>query len=258
MPETRIRLITQGDDCGSSHWANLAIMEAYRHGILRNTTVMAPCPAVKEAAALFAGERDLCCGLHLTLNAEWDSVRWGPVLPPGQVPTLVDGNGRFLQTTRELHANRPDLGQILAEMQAQLDYARALGFDIKFADTHMGFTWVAQGLDEAIEEWCRRNGLINARRALESHLRVTVDEGDPVERLLAVLAGLAPGQYSLVGHPAYDNEGMRALGHAGYPGEKVAKGRDWERRFFTDQRVLEYCRAHDITPIRHDEAEWPD
>lgn len=249
----RIRLITQGDDCGSNHSANAAILEAYRRGILRNASLMAPCAGIVEAAALFAGEPGLCCGLHLTLNAEWDSVRWGPVLPPSAVPSLVDEDGRFFRTTQRLHDNDPKPSEILAEMQAQLDLVRSLGFSPVFADVHMGFTWVAAGLEEALDDWCARNGLLNAGRTYRPLPEVKTT-GDPVERLIASLEAAAPGQYSLIGHPAYDDEEMRALGHSGYPGEAVAASRDWERLLFTDPRILRYCREQGVVPIRHDEA----
>jgi hypothetical protein len=38
MSQARIHLITRGDDCGSNHSANVAIMEAFKRGILRNTS----------------------------------------------------------------------------------------------------------------------------------------------------------------------------------------------------------------------------
>ena len=97
VPAERIRLITRGDDCGAALSGNAAIRDAFREGILRNTSVMVPGPVVEEAAQMLAHERDLCFGLHCTLTAEWDRVRWGPVLPPDRVPSLVDRRGHFYQ-----------------------------------------------------------------------------------------------------------------------------------------------------------------
>ncbi len=253
MLRPRIQLITRGDDCGSTHSANLAILEAFRTGILRNTSIMVPCAAVEDAARMIADEQGLCCGLHCTITAEWDSVRWGPVLSPEQVPSLVDTQGHFFQTTRALHDNNPRLDEIMAELQAQLDRARALGFDIRYADQHMGFHWVTDGLDEAFDAWCARESLCCYRYYAYSLPKVGA-AGDLVEQLMAQLDAAPAGQYLVIGHPAHDNEEMRALGHAGYPGSVVATEREWQRRMFTDPRILAYCQEKGVAPIRYDEA----
>jgi hypothetical protein len=254
LSETRIHLITRGDDCGSNHSANVAIAEAFHHGILKNTSLMIPCSAIQEAARMLAAEKDLCCGLHATVNAEWDSVRWGPVLPPEEVPSLVDEKGCFFQTTRALHDHGAALDQIMAELQAQLARARQLGFDVRYVDTHMGFGWVAEGFDEAFDSWCQREGVRNAHHYGQRLPKVDV-AGDPVERMIAQLEAAEPGQYLIVGHPAYDNAEMRALGHEGYPGEVIGPEREWQRRMFTDPRVIAYCRERGVVPTRYDQAE---
>jgi hypothetical protein len=253
----RIHLITRGDDAGSNHTANAAILDAYQNGILKNTSVMIPCVAVQEAAEMLAGQSGLCCGLHSTITAEWDNVRWGPVLPPDQVPSLADEQGHFFQTTRALHKRGARIDEIMAELQAQLDRARALGFDMRYADKHMGFGWVADGLDEVFDAWCEREGLVNSR-FFHSLTRVSAEgspaNGDPVEQLIARLEAAEPGPYVVVGHPAYDNDEMRALGHEGYPGDVIGPERDWQRRMFTDPRIAQYCRDHGVQPTRYDEV----
>jgi len=267
MPETqpdvpRLQLITRGDDLGCNHTANVAIRDAYQQGILRNTSLMAPAPAIGHAAELLAGEHDLCCGLHCTITAEWDSLRWGPVLPPDEVPSLVDRHGHFFQTTRAVAEHGPRLNEIMAELRAQLQRARELGFEVRYADTHMGFAHVVDGLSEAIDAWCTREGILNARhygRRLPpldaAQAAATDSELDPVEQFIARLDAAPAGQYLIVGHPAYDTPEMRALGHEGMPGERVAGEREWQRRLFMDPRVVVYCRENGVLPIRYDEAE---
>ena len=77
-----IYLYTRGDDCGSSHSANRAILEACETGILKNVSFMLPAPYIEEAAQMFSGRNEFCFGLHVTMNAEWDSLKWGPVSDP--------------------------------------------------------------------------------------------------------------------------------------------------------------------------------
>ena len=254
MSTARIHLITRGDDLGTNHSANVAIREAFEKGVLRNASLMVACPAVEEAAEMLAGEKGLCVGLHSTMNAEWDSVRWGPVLPAERVPSLVDAQGHFFQTVRALHEHSPDIDEVFAELQAQLDRARALGFEIKYVDRHMGWGRAVEGLEERFQRWCEGEGILNHRHYHRGLPRPDA-AGDRVEQVIAALEAAAPGQYALVGHPAYDNAEMRALGHRGYPGEQVAREREWERRMFVDARMVEYCRESGVVPTRYDEAE---
>jgi predicted glycoside hydrolase/deacetylase ChbG (UPF0249 family) len=251
----RIHLITRGDDLGTNHSANAAIREAFESGILRNASLMAPCAAVEEAAEMLAGEAGLCIGLHPTMNAEWDSVRWGPVLPAESVPSLVDDRGHFFQTVRALAERGPDVDEVFAELQAQLDRARALGFDVRYVDQHMAWSRAVEGMEERFERWCERTGILPHYRCHRALPRAGSEEGDRVEQVIAALEAAEPGQYALVGHPAYDDDEMRALGHKGYPGEQVALGRRWERLMFMDPRMVQYCRENGVVPIRYDEAD---
>jgi Uncharacterized protein conserved in bacteria len=249
-----IRLITRADDAGSNHTANAAIRECLEIGFLKNVSVMAVGFAVEEAAEMLAGFPGVCFGLHTCVNAEWDAVRWGPVLPPDLVPTLVDDQGHFFKTTKALHENAPSEEQVFAELEAQLARLRGLGFDLKYADMHMGWGWVIPGFDARFDAWCTRHGLFHNRHRHRGLPEVAGESGDPVARFVARLTAAEPGQYAVVGHPAYDNEEMRALGHAGYPGEVVASGREWERRLFADPRVLDLWRSGRVEPLRYDEA----
>lgn len=251
MAEPRIRLVTKGDDLGSCHTANLAFDEAFRKGQLRNAVVMPICPDIVEAAEMLAGEKGMCFGLHSSMNAEWDSPKWKPVSPPEKVPSLIDDNGCLFQTCDTLFHRPFVFEEVFIELQAQLDYARTLGFDIKFADAHCGWTWILKDRADEFTAWGERNGLM--QRPTVGRLPEVECDGDPVEKLIARLEAAEPGTYIVGGHPGYDNEEMRALGHPGYPGEQVATEREWERRIHTDPRILEYCASNGVVPTRFDE-----
>jgi len=250
----KIELITRGDDCGSSRSANKAILEACRTGILRNVSFMLCCPFVEEAADLFRKEKDVCLGQHATLNAEWDNIRWGPVLPADKVPSLVDRDGFFLKTTQELHERRPPITEIMAELQAQLDKARKLGLDIRYVDAHMMFEWTVDGLASEVEKWADREGLLYHQRYYQ-YLPMIERTGDPVDTFIAQLQLAPPGQYIMITHPSYDNEEMRLAGAEYITGEQLAAERDWDRLIYTDPRSLHYCQDNGVRLLRYDEAQ---
>ncbi len=97
-PASHVRLITRGDDLGCARSLNRAVKECYQKGILKNCSVLAAAPYIEEAAKLLAGTKGLCFGLHCDLTSEWDNVKWGPVAPREQVPSLLDSKGYLHQT----------------------------------------------------------------------------------------------------------------------------------------------------------------
>lgn len=83
------RLIINADDFGLTRGVNAAVIRAHREGVLTSATLMAGGLAWQEAVELSRANPGLGVGVHLTLTA----LR--PVLPPSQVPSLVDKDGRF-------------------------------------------------------------------------------------------------------------------------------------------------------------------
>ncbi len=252
MTEGRIRLVTRGDDSGSCHTANVAIRDAFQKGILRNTSLMVPCPAFEEAAEMFRELPGLCVGLHATLNAEWDEVRWGPVLPPGDVPSLIDENGHLLQTTQALHERGADPDEMMAEIEAQLALARSTGLHIGYVDSHMAFTWIAD-MDARLARFAEREGLIYRHEGVGRLPAVEGEFDNLVDALVARLSAAQPGTYIIVGHPCYDTEEVRRFYHPGIEPGAEGPNRDWQRRMFMDPKVLQCCQANGIRPIRYTE-----
>jgi predicted glycoside hydrolase/deacetylase ChbG (UPF0249 family) len=124
-------LIVNCDDLGSSHSANTGVYEALRHGVATSASLMVPCPWARGAAADYRGED---VGVHLTLNAEWDLYRWGPIT---QAPSLLDGDGGFPRTVTDVWEHA-DLDEVRRECRAQIERAIYWGFDVSHVDSHMG------------------------------------------------------------------------------------------------------------------------
>ena len=105
--------------------------EALRDGIATSATLMVPCPWARDAAAMYRGED---VGVHLTLNAEWETYRWGPIT---HSPSLLDGDGGFPRTQLDVW-DHADLDEVRKECRAQIERAIYWGFDVSHLDSHMG------------------------------------------------------------------------------------------------------------------------
>jgi chitin disaccharide deacetylase len=246
-------LITRSDDLASSHAANQAILRVVDSGFIKNVSIMAAGPYIEEAAELLSKRQDICFGLHITLNAEWDNVRWGPVSPKEQVPSLVDKDGYFYQDPAMFLERQPSLEEIIKECEAQMDKLIKLGFTISYVDSHMLPERYVTGLRERLDRWISDKGLIN----YFFYYNVI-----PQNDILAttpglfeqVISTLAEGQYLFVTHPALYSQEMTKCGNAQVDGEQLARGRDREVTFVSSPETMAICERYGFRTIRYDEA----
>lgn len=133
-PPRRLAIIN-GDDFGLSHSVNQAIIQAHQRGILTSTSLMVSGDAAQDAIALAQTHPDLAVGLHLVL------VCGRSVLPPEQIPHLVDSQGNFPNSAflaglrYQFHsAARAELRQ---EIRAQLIKFQASGLRLSHVDGHL-------------------------------------------------------------------------------------------------------------------------
>jgi predicted glycoside hydrolase/deacetylase ChbG (UPF0249 family) len=124
-------VIINADGLGLSHAANVGTFEALRDGLATSATLMVPAPWAREAASRYRGE-DI--GVHLTVNAEHDRYRWGPIT---HAPSLLDGDGGFPRTVADLW-DHADLDEVRRELRAQVERAILWGFDVTHLDSHLG------------------------------------------------------------------------------------------------------------------------
>ena len=124
-------LIISCDGLGSCHAANVGVYEALRRGVATTAGLMVPCPWSREAASRYRGED---VGVDLTLNAEFDLYRWGPIT---QAPSLLDGDGGFPRTLEDLW-DHADVDEVRRECRAQIERAIYWGFDVSHLSSHVG------------------------------------------------------------------------------------------------------------------------
>jgi chitin disaccharide deacetylase len=220
-PEAKL-LIVNCDDLGSTRAANVAIYDALRNGVATSASLMVPCPWARDAAALYRGE-DI--GVHLTLNAEWDTYRWGPIT---HSPSLLDGDGGFPRTTEDAW-DHADLEEVRKECRAQVERAIFWGFDISHLDSHLGTLQLRADFFDVYLELAldfrlplRMAGASAERMVGFPFRRLAAEEGVvfsdhfvlcPIgarRRIERVLFDLRPGVTEVYLHPGLDTDELRA------------------------------------------------
>ena len=182
--------------------------------------------------------------MHLTLNSEWSSYRWGPISTRDPASGLMDEEG-YLHRTQEPVQQRAAPAAVQAELEAQVTRALSNGIDVTHVDTHMGtvahpkfmpgyvqlahqhrLPFLMLRLDKA--GW-RTVGLDDETAAFATQLVIQLEEQgvpmldhlsqdlpldqhrDRVEVAKRVLDSLAPGLTHFILHPARDTPELRAI-----------------------------------------------
>jgi predicted glycoside hydrolase/deacetylase ChbG (UPF0249 family) len=127
-------IVVHVDDIGMSAAANRGALDAL-DGLATCGSIMVPCPAFGEIAAIARERPDLDLGVHLTLNAEYASYRWGPLRD--DVPGLRCADGGMWRTTAET-VEHASVEEVERELRAQIDRAVETGIDVTHLDSHMG------------------------------------------------------------------------------------------------------------------------
>jgi chitin disaccharide deacetylase len=124
-------LIVTCDELGVTHASNAGVYTALRDGMGQVGGLVVPGPWARDAAARHRGED---VGVHLTLNAEYDLFRWGPIT---YCPSLLDGDGGFPRTLDDLW-DHADTDEVRRECRAQVERAIYWGFDVSHLSAHLG------------------------------------------------------------------------------------------------------------------------
>jgi predicted glycoside hydrolase/deacetylase ChbG (UPF0249 family) len=246
------------DDVGMSHAANEGAFQALADGPATCGSVMVPCPWFAEAAARARRSPRHDLGVHLVLNSEFASYRWGPVAGRAAVPSLLDEAGFLPRTTLEtVRRARPE--EVELELRAQVERALDAGIDVTHLDSHMGtcffppfleiYARLARDFDLPVfavrpeREVLERAGIPGAHETFRRLVDALGDHGVPIldgfdanslgfaegagdAHNRGRLAGLGAGVSYLICHAARDGEELRAIT------PESAHQRDFERCFY--------------------------
>jgi hopanoid biosynthesis associated protein HpnK len=131
------RLIITADDFGNSVPINEAVERGHRGGVLSAASLMVGAPAMADAVERARHLPSLGVGLHLTL------VDGNPVLAPGQIPSLLEPDGRFsndpVRFGIKLYFSPRAQRQAEAEIRAQFERFHATGLPMDHVNGHQHF-----------------------------------------------------------------------------------------------------------------------
>ncbi len=229
-PATARLLVLHADDLGMAHSVNRATFEALEQRWVTSASILVPCPWFPEVAQFARAHPDADLGIHLAVNSEWTTFRWGPLSGGKAVPSLVDENG-YLPLIETTVVERAQPNEVERELRAQIEWARAAGIRLSHLDSHMGTLFRSPALFDVY----RRLGpaydlplLIERtgdRSASDSPWSAAAMDDALIDQVVSLspgvgpsewrsayeklLAPLAPGVYELILHLAYDDDEMR-------------------------------------------------
>ncbi len=211
-------------ELGFCHAANVGVFESLRDGIATSASLMVPAPWARESASRYRGED---VGVRLTLNAEHELYRWGPIT---QAPSLLDGDGGFPRTITDVW-DHADLDEARRECRAQIERAVLWGFDVSHLDAHLDALLLRpEFFDVYLElavDFSLPLRLLGAKAepnvgfpfrqlAAEEHVLfadefATLPAEGSREALHLLLSNLQPGITEITLHPAIDTGELRAI-----------------------------------------------
>lgn len=236
-------VIIHADDLGMCQAALPALTDLLEVGLVSSAAAMAPCPWFPQVAAFCKAHPDVDMGVHLTINSEWDSCRWGPISTRDPATGLLDGDGYFHARVRATEA-RADPQAVAAEMRAQLARALEANIDVTHVDAHMLAvgrppflkSYVQVALDNRLPLLFMSGnggspflGTITPEHAslaagltrqlgergvpvVDALVSMPLDEpSDQIAKAKKLIDDLSPGLTVLLLHPAHDTPELRAM-----------------------------------------------
>jgi predicted glycoside hydrolase/deacetylase ChbG (UPF0249 family) len=145
-------LIINADDFGRTPGVTEGILQTHQRGVVTSTTAMVNLPGAEAAVRRARAEApEMGIGIHLNLTAGQ------PLLPPGDVSSLVGPDGRF-HPVRRLVPRLKDLNldQVRVELEAQIERFRSWGDEPTHLDSHHHVLYLSPHLFRVLVELAER------------------------------------------------------------------------------------------------------
>jgi chitin disaccharide deacetylase len=267
--------IIHADDIGMCQATLTAFAELFDFGLVSCGAAMTPCPWFPSVATYAADHPSADIGVHLTLNCEYSTYRWGPLSTRDPASGLLDADGCFFRLPGDTQRHA-DPAAVRTELEAQVALALAAGIDVSHVDTHMGTVahrrfaagyvemalahrlplmlmrydeagWRATGLDA--ESAAETAALVQRLEAsgvplVDDIVGMPLDAPDErIARAKAMFDALPPGITHFVLHPAADTPELRAITPEDWP------SRVGDHRTFMSEELREYVRRSGVQII---------
>jgi chitin disaccharide deacetylase len=129
-------VILHADDIGMCHATLDAFSELDAAGAVSSGAVMVPCPWFLSTAEYARQHPETDFGIHLTINSEWKTYRWGPVSTKAIDSGLIDHEGFFYHKFEEAQEHgKPQA--VAVELETQIRRAIDAGIRPTHVDSHM-------------------------------------------------------------------------------------------------------------------------
>jgi chitin disaccharide deacetylase len=163
--ESMPRLIVNADDFGQTQGINRAVLELHQAGLLTSATLMARAAATDQAIEIASATPSLSVGCHVVLTDG------GPILPPHQIPSLVDPSTKLFVSSLPVFLGRLFTGRIRAEevqaeTTAQIQYLQSRGVRLSHVDSHK-HTHMFPGILRPVLRGARACGIHSVRNPFE-------------------------------------------------------------------------------------------
>ena len=250
-----ICLLVRADDMASFATANQACIDACTKGIAQSVEVMVPCAWFPEAARLLNENPTIDVGVHLVLTSEWTNCKWRPLTC---AKSLVDEYGYFYPLIwqqkdmpgRSLQEAKWNIGEIEAELRAQIEMAKKCIHNLTHISTHMGCVEWNDELTALVEQLATEYGLNwQHESSFENFPVMNVKKTDSLEKhidaFIEALGKLKPGKtYIFIEHPAYNTPEMQTVEQKAT--DTIGKDRDNVIKIYTNERVKNFIKAKGI------------
>lgn len=246
------QLILRLDDIGMCHSANEGAEMIFKSGLPVSASVMFAAPWWKEGVEILRKYPQVAVGIHLTLNAEWKNLKWGPILGR-EVPTLVDSFGYFHAKGTWDYKDIFSITEIEKELRAQIERGLASGLKIDYIDNHMGACTMTDAQRKLLEKLASDYKLGISGYFGEGRTKgVDGYNENSINELWTNLAKLPSNRLTLmVSHPGMDSPEMNALFVEGGDGNPIGKARALVVKTFSAKDFATRIKALKISTVTY-------
>jgi chitin disaccharide deacetylase len=207
-------LIVNADDLGWTDGVNRGILEAFHHGIVTSTSLLANSAAFAGGVEAARAAPGLGVGVHLNLS---DGA---PIADRETVTSLLNNDGEFAGGPESLLLRRARGGLSLAEVESEWDAQIQKVRDAGIAPTHLDghkHVHMLPGLFEIALRLAKRHGISAIRVALEaSSLRAALSAGSKQHAGVVMRQGVQARGLKLLARDAREQAERAGISTADY------------------------------------------